>query len=73
MCVYVGGSIQDHRDVRVYILHTTLDPNAGAQGFKLLCNLERQLSGGGEDQCVQPLGGRQEGLQDGQSESSRLP
>lgn len=52
---------------------TSLDSDAGAQGLKLLCYLESQLSGGGEYECVQPLSRSEEWLQDGQSKCTGLP
>lgn len=59
---------EDRRGTR-----TALDPDAGAQGLKLLRDLEGQLPGGGEDQGVEPLRGGQQRLEDGQSEGARLP
>lgn len=39
---------------------TTFNPNAGAQSLELLGDLEGQLSGGREDERVEPLRRRQQ-------------
>lgn len=52
-----GSLLQTVWWANLHRVRTALHTDAGPQGLKLLRDLKCQLSGGGEDEGVEPLGG----------------